>query len=200
MNPLSRMVKKAEDLLRRIRIETAKNRQTSGIPIETYKNYCLTYADRINRLRGIPQWKKAEAREKVFKVYFDLQDFKGAERQTLKPNVEIPFSSLPGNITRYLVSADSYQGGLGFSVARGLFLQDSHQQSNPYWKPPQRRSPVYSVPKSEYARLIEEYYWKRKLTIEEWIEDFERERQEHLYEMRQLRIPGYPDNKRLLIM
>jgi len=200
MNPLSRIVKRAEDLLRRIRIETAKNRQNSGIPIETYKNYCLTYADKIHRLRGIPHWKKAEAREKVFKVYFDLQDFKGAERQTLKPNIEIPFSSLPENITRYLVSADSYQGGLGFSVARGLFLQDSHQQSNPYWKPPQRRSPVYNVPESEYARLIEEYYWKRTLTLEEWIEDFERERQEHLYEMRQLRIPGYPDIKHVLIL
>jgi len=200
MNPLSRIVKRAEDLLRRIRIETAKNRQNSGIPIETYKNYCLTYADKINRLRGIPQWKKAEAREKVFKVYFDLQDFKGAERQTLKPNIEIPFSSLPENITRYLVSADAYQGGLGFSAARGLFLQDSHQQSNPYWKPPKRRSPVYNVPESEYARLIEEHYWKRTLTLEEWIEDFERERQEHLYEMRQLRIPGYPDNKHVPIM
>ena len=200
MSPLSKIVKRAEDLLRRIRIETAKNRQNSGIPIETYKNYCLTYADRINRLRGIPQWKKAEAREKVFKVYFDLQDFKGAERQTLKPNVEIPFSSLPGNITRYLVSADSYQGGLGFSVARGLFLQDSHQQSNPYWKPSKRRYPVYNVPKSEYARLIEEHYWKRTLTLEEWIEDFERERQEHLYEMRQLRIPSNPDNKHVLIL
>jgi len=199
MNPLIRMVKKAEDLLRRVRIETAKTNQNSGIPIETYKNYCLTYADRINRLRGIPQWKKVEAREKVFKVYFDLQDFRGVERQTLKPNIEIPFSSLPESITRYLVSADAYQGGLGFSAAQGLFLQDSHPKSNPYWKPTRPR-PVYNMPKARYATIMEEYEWRRPLTLEEWVIDFEKQRQEHLYEMRQLRIPGYPDIKRLLIM
>ena len=199
MNPLSRIVKRAEDLLRRVRIETAKTNQNSGIPIETYKNYCLTYADRINKLRGIAHWKKVEAREKVFKVYFDLQDFRGAERQTLKPNVEIPFSSLPESISRYLVSAESFQGGLGFSSARGQFLQDSHPKSNPYWKTTKIR-PVYNVPKALYARIMEEYEWKRPLTLEEWTEDFEKERQEHLYEMRQLRIPGYTDNRHVLIL
>ena len=190
MNPLSRIVKRAEDLLRRVRIETAKTNQNSGIPIEPYNNYCLTYADRINKLRGIPHWKKVEAREKVFKVYFDLQDYRGAERQTLKPNVEIPFSSLPENITRYLVSADEYQGGLGFSVARGQFLQDSHKQSNPYWKPPKRRYPVYTVPESEHERLLWIHEYTRKLTLEEWMEDFERERKEFLYEMRRLWFPS----------
>ena len=190
MNPLSRIVKRAEDLLRRVRIESAKTNQHSGIPIETYKNYCLTYADRINKLQGMPKWKKREAREKIFKVYFDLQDYRGAERQTLKPNQEIPFSSLPERIARYLVSAESYQGGLGFSTARGLFLQDSHPQSNPYWKPPKRRYPIYKVPESEYAMIMEEYEWKRPLTLEEWTEDFEKERQENLYEMRRLRFPG----------
>ena len=39
MNPLSRIVKKAEDLLRRVRIETAKNNQNSGIPIEKYREH-----------------------------------------------------------------------------------------------------------------------------------------------------------------
>ena len=190
MTFIDRIVKKAEDLRRRIKIETAKTGRNRGIPIETYKNYCLTYADRINKLQGMPEWKKREAREKIFKVYFDLQDYRGAERQTLKPNQEIPFSSLPESIARYLVSAESYQGGLGFSTARGLFLQDSHPQSNPYWKPPKRRYPIYNVPESEYAMIMEEYEWKRPLTLEEWTEDFEKERQENLYEMRRLRFPG----------
>ena len=199
MNPLSRIVKRAEDLLRRVRIESAKTNQNSGIPIETYKNYCLTYADRINNLKGIAHWKKVEAREKVFKVYFDLQDFRGAERQTLKPNIEIPFSSLPERISRYLVSAESFQGGLGFNSARGQFLQDSHPQANPYWKPPKIR-PVYSVPKSEYESIMAEYEDQRPLTLEEWIEDFKKEKRELLYEMRQLRKPGNSDNRRVLIM
>ena len=52
MRPYNKIIKKAENLLRDVKIKQQKN-VMSGIPIEVYKNYCLDYAERLSKLKNI---------------------------------------------------------------------------------------------------------------------------------------------------
>ena len=194
MRPYNKIIKKAENLLRDIRIKSQKN-VMSGIPIEVYKNYCLDYAERLSKLKNITKNQKFEGRKRIFDVYFKLQDYEGPERQTEKGQ-EIPFSSLQ--------SANAYKGGLGFSgISDALFLQASGPKINQYWKPPPKK-PVVLTPKKDYG-IIQDDYEKHKeeagrMTLDEFHEEMRRQKEELLYEMRKLREASDTDKGDVLIL
>ena len=194
MRPYNKIIKKAENLLRDIRIKSQKN-VMSGIPIEVYKNYCLDYAERLSKLKNITKNQKFEGRKRIFDVYFKLQDYEGPERQTEKGQ-EIPFSSLQ--------SANAYKGGLGFSsISDALFLQASGPKVNQYWKPPPKK-PVVLIPKKDYG-IIQADYERHKeeagrMTLDEFHEEMKRQKEELLYEMRKLREASDTDKGDVLIL
>jgi len=194
MRPYNKIIKKAENLLRDIRIKSQKN-VMSGIPIEVYKNYCLDYAERLSKLKNITKNQKFEGRKRIFDVYFKLQEYEGPERQTEKGQ-EIPFSSLQ--------SANAYKGGLGFSgISDALFLQASGPKINPYWKPPPKK-PATLIPKKDYD-IIQADYEKHKeetgrMTLDEFHEEMDRQKREVLYEVRKLRETSNTDKGDVLIL
>ena len=194
MRPYNKIIKKAENLLRDIRIKSQKN-VMSGIPIEVYKNYCLDYAERLSKLKNITKNQKFEGRKRIFDVYFKLQEYEGPERQTEKGQ-EIPFSSLQ--------SANAYKGGLGFSgISDALFLQASGPKINPYWKPPPKK-PATLITKKDYD-IIQADYEKHKeetgrMTLDEFHEEMDRQTREVLYEVRKLRETSDTDKGDVLIL
>ena len=194
MRPYNKIIKKAENLLRDIRIKSQKN-VMSGIPIEVYKNYCLDYAERLSKLKNITKNQRFEGRKRIFDVYFKLQEYEGPERQTEKGQ-EIPFSSLQ--------SANAYKGGLGFSgISDALFLQASGPKINQYWKPPPKK-PVVLIPKKDYGiiqadheRVKEETH---RMNLDEFHEEMRRQKEELLYEMRKLRETSDTDKGDVFIL
>ena len=194
MRPYNKIIKKAENLLRDVKIKQQKN-VMSGIPIEVYKNYCLDYAERLSKLKNITKNQKFEGRKRIFNVYFKLQDYEGPERQTEKGQ-EIPFSSLQ--------SANAYKGGLGFSgISDALFLQASGPKINQYWKPPPKK-PVVLIPKKDYG-IIQADYERHKeeanrMTLDEFHEEMDRQKREVLYEVRKLRETSDTDKRDILIL
>ena len=194
MRPYNKIIKKAENLLRDVKIKQQKN-VMSGIPIEVYKNYCLDYAERLSKLKNITKNQKFEGRKRIFDVYFKLQDYEGPESQTEKGQ-EIPFSSLQ--------SANAYMGGLGFSgISDALFLQASGPKINQYWKPPPKK-PVVLTPKKDYG-IIQDDYERHKeeagrMTLDEFHEEMRRQKEELLYEMRKLREASDTDKGDVLIL
>jgi len=191
MSPYYKIIRKAEHLLRDIKIESEKTGQYRGIPIEIYKNYCLDYAERLSKLKNITKNQRFKGRKKIFDVYFKLQEYDGPERQT-KRGREIPFSALQ--------SANAYKGGLGFSgISDGLFLQSSGPKVNQYWKPPPK-SKVKTAPSSVHDWLMEDYEERRPLTLDEFHEEMDRQKREVLYEMRKLRETSDTDKRDVLIL
>ena len=191
MSPYYKIIRKAEHLLRDIKIESEKTGQYRGIPIEIYKNYCLDYAERLSKLKNITKNQRFEGRKKIFDVYFKLQEYDGPERQTKKGR-EIPFSALQ--------SANAYKGGLGFSgISDGLFLQSSGPKVNQYWKPPPK-SKVKTAPSSVHDWLMEDYEERRPLTLDEFHEEMNRQKREVLYEMRKLRETPDTGKRRIFIL
>ena len=191
MNPYYRIIKKAENLLKKIAAESEKTGQYRGIPIEIYKNYCLNYVQRLSQLKNITEDQRFEGRKRIFDVYFKLQEFTGPERQT-KSGREIPFSSLQ--------SANAYKGGLGFSgISDALFLESSGPKVNQYWKPPPK-SEVRTAPSSVHDWLMEDYEERRPLTLDEFHEEMDRQKREVLYEMRKLRETSDTNKRRVLIL
>ena len=194
MRPYNKIIKKAENLLRDIKIKSQKN-VMSGIPIEVYKNYCLDYAERLSKLKNITKNQKFEGRKRIFDVYFKLQDYEGPERQTEKGQ-EIPFSSLQ--------SANAYKGGLGFSgISDALFLQASGPKVNQYWKPPPKKS-VVLIPKKDYGIIQADYERVKEETLrmdlDEFHDEMKRQKEELLYEVRKLREASNTDKRDVLIL
>jgi len=203
MSQLKRIITKAENCFQRCVIELRKTRGSAGIPIDFYLNTCLDCVEMVNKLASISEKEREDAREAIFAVYFKLQKYGGPERQTThafptgkETHMEV--------IDKPLASANSYQGGLGFSgVADGLFLQKTGRQTNPYWKPTKRR-PVKTLPKEDYPAMMYEYEERRlddaRLTMAEFHEEMDREKRELLYDLRQLREKGNPNKRRAPIM
>ena len=194
MRPYNKIIKKAENLLRDVKIKQQKN-VMSGIPIEVYKNYCLDYAERLSKLKNITKNQKFEGRKRIFDVYFKLQEYEGPERQTEKGQ-EIPFSSLQ--------SANAYKGGLGFSgISDALFLQASGPKVNQYWKPPPKK-PVTLIPKKDYGIIQADYERVKEETLRmdlnEFHEEMKRQKEELLYEVRKLRETSDTDKGDVLIL
>jgi beta-glucosidase-like glycosyl hydrolase len=125
------------------------------VPIEIYKNRCLHYIEAVNKLKEVDAEAKTQAKQRIFNVYFKLQEYVGAERQENKQtfntreDVEIPLETV-GDLLDTAV-ADAYRrtqfaGGLGFSTSRGLTLSEGMgKQINNYWQPPKKSAPIMYV-------------------------------------------------------
>ena len=131
---LEKIVTKVENLRGKIANDLKKTKST---PIEIYKNRCLQAVERVGRIAGVSTKQKDNAKRRIFKVYLDLQNFPGVERQTRLNNAEIYLEEHIHELNDAVVeahSAPSHSGGLGFSTARGLMLADGVGVTrNPYW-------------------------------------------------------------------
>ena len=129
---LNRLVRKAQNLERKVEYDLVKRGATS---IETYKNRWLGYIERVGQLTNVSIQDKKAAVRKMFKVYFNLQDFEGAEKET---DMEVSLEALLPDLDMAIVeaySADVRSGGLGFSSTHGLMLAEGlSAPKNPYWR------------------------------------------------------------------
>jgi hypothetical protein len=130
---LNRLVRKAQNLERKLEYDLVKTGATS---IETYKNRCLGYIERLGMLTNVPMAEKKDAARKMYKVYFNLQDFEGAEQET---DMEVSLESLLHQLDLAVVETHSANvrsgGGLGFSSVHGLMLAEGiSPPQNPYWR------------------------------------------------------------------
>ena len=200
MRQVNKIINKGENLLKKIGAEINRTQGVHGIPIDIYMNDCLKYIDTVNNLKNISKKQKEKAKKRLFNIYFSLQDYQGAERQTRKPwpqGREIALEDLRGE---YLISADAFKGGLGFSgISSGLFLQQSGPKHDQYWKPTPK-SKVKTAPSSMHEWMMEDYEEKRSLTLDEFHEEMKRQKEELLYEMRRLREPSDTDKGDILIL
>ena len=129
---LNRLVRKAQNLERKVEFDLIKRGATK---IETYKNRCLGYIERVGQLTNVSTQDKRAAVRKMFKVYFNLQDFEGPEKET---DMEVPLEELLHQVDMAVVESNSADvrsgGGLGFSSVNGLMLAEGlAQPKNPYW-------------------------------------------------------------------
>ena len=76
---LDRIVRKGLTLMKKVQHDKSKS---DSVPIEVYKNRCLSYIERINELKYLKPEDSDDARKKLFNVYFYLQSVSGPERQT----------------------------------------------------------------------------------------------------------------------
>ena len=131
---LEKIVSKVEHLKGKVKHDLQKTKST---PIEIYKNRCLIAVARVKKLKYITSEEKDNAKRRIFKVYLDLQNFPGVERQTRLNNAEIYLEEHIHELNDAVVeahSAPSFSGGLGFSTARGLMLADGiGVTKNPYY-------------------------------------------------------------------
>jgi hypothetical protein len=200
MRQVNKIINKGENLLKKIGAEINRTQGVHGIPIDIYMNDCLKYIDTVNNLKNISKRQKEKAKKRLFNIYFSLQDYEGAERQTRKPwpqGKEIALADLRGE---YLISADAFKGGLGFSgISSGMFLQQSGPKHDQYWKPTPK-SKVKTAPSSVHEWMMEDYEEKRSLTLDEFHEEMKRQKEELLYEMRKLREASDTDKRDILIL
>ena len=205
---INSILHKANNLLLKIDIESKKTGQMRGIPIEIYMNDCLRHIERVNTLSNISNKQREMARRRLFDIYFQLQSFRGSERQTRKPDKEIPFSSLSIDIDSIadvgLLAADAYQGGLGYSVAKGQFLTDTTPKTNPYWRPPKKKAPVLDASRETCDTILSQYLEEKekyhRMTLNEFHEEMDKQKQEVLYEVRKLRSTSDPHKRDILIL
>ena len=177
---LNKFVRKAEGLLDKV----TYNMYLKGtVPIEIYKNRCLHYIEAVNKLKEVDADAKTQAKQRIFNVYFKLQEYDGAERQENKQtfhtreDVEIPLETV-GDLLDTAV-ADAYRktqfaGGLGFSTSRGLTLAEGMGKLiNNYWQPPKKAAPVRMVDPSTAS-------YTPKETMQEWRDKMAAEKKEIL--------------------
>ena len=200
MRQVNKIINKGENLLKKIGAEINRTQGVHGIPIDIYMNDCLKYIDTVNNLKNISKRQKEKAKKRLFNIYFSLQDYEGAERQTRKPwpqGKEIALADLRGE---YLISADAFKGGLGFSgISSGMFLQQSGPKHDQYWKPTPK-SKVKTAPSSVHEWMMEDYEERRPITLDEFHEEMDRQKREVLYEVRKLRETSNTDKGDVLIL
>ena len=130
---LNRLLKKAEGLERKVEYDIKKTGTTS---IETYKHRCLGYIERLGMMTNVSKQDKEVAARKMYKVYFNLQDFEGAEQES---DMEVSLESLLHQLDLAVVETHSANvrsgGGLGFSSVHGLMLAEGiSPPQNPFWR------------------------------------------------------------------
>ena len=178
---LKKFIRKAEGLLDKV----TYNMYLKGtVPIEVYKNRCLHYIEAVNKLRDVDPDAKTHAKQRIFNVYFKLQEYDGPERQenrqtfNTQEDVEIPLETV-GDLLDTAV-ADAYRktqfaGGLGFSTSKGLTLAEGMgKQINNYWQPPKKAAPVRMVDPSTVSYVPKE-------TMQEWRDKMAAEKADILY-------------------
>ena len=174
------LIEKTEGLLDKI---AADMKFTRSVPIEIYRNRCINNIGRLNKLDRkrlrIPDNLYIKAKERMFTTYFELQDYNSSERQTKDNKKEIPLDTVLDIIDNYSVesySANTYSGGLGFSVSRGLLLGD-RLRGQSYYDDYFKKVPVQPV------RIVAKEDWheyKGEQTTEEWREEMIKQKKEVL--------------------
>ena len=168
---LNRLVKKAQNLERKLEYDLVK---TGSSSIETYKNRCLGYIERLAMLTNVSMADKKEAARKMYKVYFNLQDFEGSEQES---DMEVSLEALLPELDMAIVeaySADVRSGGLGFSSTHGLMLAEGlSAPKNPYW------SAENSV-KTQAPIRDADYVYKPKQDVVQWRKEMKQQKAEVL--------------------
>ena len=168
---LNRLVRKAQNLERKLEYDLVK---TGSSSIETYKNRCLGYIERLAMLTNVSMADKKEAVRKMYKVYFNLQDFEGAEQES---DMEVSLEALLPELDMAIVesySAEVRSGGLGFSSTHGLMLAEGlSAPKNPYWS-------LENSLKTQ-APIRDVYYvYKGKQSVVQWREEMKQQKEEVL--------------------
>ena len=176
---LNRLVRKAQNLERKLEFDIVKTGATS---IETYKNRCLGYIERLGMLTNVSMADKKEAARKMYKVYFNLQDFEGAEQET---DMEVSLEALLPELDMAIVeaySADVRSGGLGFSSTHGLMLAEGlSAPKNPYWRA--ENEAKAGVGKEGNALIglgFDRSLYREPQSVVEWREEMKRQKEEIL--------------------
>ena len=168
---LNRLVRKAQNLERKLEYDLVK---TGSSSIETYKNRCLGYIERLAMLTNVSMADKKEAARKMYKVYFNLQDFEGSEQET---DMEVSLEALLPELDMAIVeaySADVRSGGLGFSSTHGLMLAEGlSAPKNPYWN-------LENSVKTQAPIRDTDYVYKPKQDVVQWREEMKQQKAEVL--------------------
>ena len=168
---LERLVKKAQGLERKVEFDIVK---TGTTKIETYKNRCLGYIERLGMMTNVSKQDKEVAARKMYKVYFNLQDYEGGEKEN---DMEVSLESLLPELDMAIVesySANVRSGGLGFSSTHGLMLAEGlSAPKNPYWS-------LENSVKTQ-APIRDVYYvYKGKQSVVQWREEMKQQKEEVL--------------------
>ena len=115
---LNRLVKKAQNLERKLEYDLVK---TGSSSIETYKNRCLGYIERLGMLTNVSMADKRDAARKMFKVYFNLQDFEGAEQET---DMEVSLEALLPELDMAIVEHSTMFNGHGTTSVTAVYTMD----------------------------------------------------------------------------
>ena len=168
---LERLVKKAQGLERKVEFDIVK---TGTTKIETYKNRCLGYIERLGMMTNVSKQDKEVAARKMYKIYFNLQDYEGAEKES---DMEVSLEALLPELDMAIVeaySADVRSGGLGFSSTHGLMLAEGlSAPKNPYWN-------LENSVKTQAPIRDTNYVYKPKQNVVQWREEMKQQKEEVL--------------------
>jgi hypothetical protein len=169
---LNRLVRKAQNLERKVEFDLAKRGTTR---IETYKNRCLGYIGRLGNLTNVSMADKKEAARKMYKVYFNLQDFGGTAKEN---DMEVLLEDLLHQLDMAVVETHSANvrsgGGLGFSSTHGLMLAEGiAPPQNPYWN-------AENSVKTQAPMYDPNYVYKPRQTMVQWREEMRQQKKEIL--------------------
>ncbi len=125
-------------------------------------------------LTNVSKQDKEVAARKMYKVYFNLQDYEGGEKET---DMEVSLESLLPELDMAIVesyAAEARTGGLGFSSTRGLMLAEGlSAPKNPYWSAEnsvKTQAPIYDP----------NYVYKPKQDVVQWRKDMKKQKEEVL--------------------
>ena len=180
------LIKRTENTLKRS-IYHVKLQGSS--PVEPLKNYCLKNIEALNKLDNkalaIPDVVYEYAKKRMCEIYFALQEYRGAERQTVI-NREISLDDILGLLDAEAVesyAAEARTGGLGFSSLSGATLSTGSIGSyNDYWKPPNKRGKLIGSGVGSYGIMPH----RRKETIEDWRKEMSKQKKEIMDEVYRL--------------
>ena len=168
---LERLVKKAQGLERKVEFDIVK---TGTTKIETYKNRCLGYIERLGMMTNVSKQDKEVAARKMYKIYFNLQDYEGAEKES---DMEVSLEALLPELDMAIVesyAANSRSGGLGFSSTHGLMLAEGlSAPKDPYWS-------LENSVKTQAAIRDVYYVYKGKQSVVQWREEMKQQKEEVL--------------------
>ena len=154
---IKRLIRKAENLERKVEFDLRKKGVTH---LETYRNRCLLYAEKVNDLTQVPERQKVTARRRIFKVYFNLQESTGTEAVK-----EEHLEDMLGDLDTAIVEAycaDVRSGGQGFSSVSNVMMTGGLGEiKNPYW------NAANSI-KTQPTDFDGKYVYKPKQSVLEW--------------------------------
>lgn len=167
---LDRFVRKGLTLMKKVQHDRDKS---DSVPIEIYKNRCLSYIERVNELKHCNQDDIKYAKKKLFNVYFYLQSVSGAERQN-PGNTEVSLELVQATLERAYTDEYKHSGGLGYTTARGLTLTEERGEPINHYFRKVKKSPV------TYLHPIEETSEMSKQVMQEWRDDMAKQKKEVL--------------------